>query len=159
MLKIIRAETDNHFEEARLLFEEYAVSLRIDLSFQDFDEELANLPDQYSLPNGCLLLAFHEDQIAGCVALRELGGGVCEMKRLYVKPQFRSLRIGGLLAERIIEEAKMLGYSRMRLDTLPSMMQAQSLYKSLGFQEIAPYRFNPVEGTIFMELRLQNQGR
>jgi len=156
MLKILRAETDDDFEQARSLFEEYAASLGIDLGFQHFDEELSNLPAQYSLPNGVLLLAFSEDQTAGCVALRKLDRGVCEMKRLYVNPQFRSLKIGRLLAEKIVEEAQKLGYNRIRLDTLPSMTQAQSLYKSLGFREIVPYRFNPVEGAVFMELRLQN---
>jgi ribosomal protein S18 acetylase RimI-like enzyme len=159
MLKVIRAETDDHFEQAGLLFEEYAASLGIDLRFQSFDEELLNLPGQYSPPCGCLLLAFYENHAAGCVALRRLNDGVCEMKRLYVNPRFRRLKIGRLLAGKIIEEAKKLGYSRMRLDTLPAMMRAQSLYRSLGFREIAPYRFNPVEGTIFMELQLQNQGK
>ena len=156
MLKIIRAETNDDFEQARLLCEEYAASLGIDLSFQHFDEELLNLPGQYSPSNGCLLLACYENQTAGCVALRRLDRGVCEMKRLYVKPQFRSLKIGMLLVEKIIEAARKLEYSRMRLDTLSSMVRAQALYKSLGFQEIVPYRFNPVEGTVFMELRLHN---
>lgn len=156
MLKILRAETDDDFEQARPLFEEYAASLGIDLGFQRFDEELSNLPAQYSLPNGALLLAFSEDRTAGCVALRKLEGSVCEMKRLYVKPLFRSLKIGRLLAEKIVEEAQKLGYNRIRLDTLPSMTQAQSLYESLSFREIVPYRFNPAEGAVFMELRLQN---
>jgi len=157
MLNIIRAENDNHFEEARLLFEEYAASLDVNLSFQHFDEELANISSQYSPPNGSLLLAFSEDQTAGCIALRRLSEGACEMKRLYVKPQFRSLKLGRLLAEKIIKEARRLGYERMLLDTLPSMAKAQGLYKTLGFREIAPYRFNPVEGTVFMELQLENQ--
>ena len=159
MPNIIRAETDDHFEEARSLFAEYAASLGIDLGFQHFDEELMDLTAQYSLPNGCLLLAFHGDETAGCVALRRLDGDVCEMKRLYTKPRFRSLKIGRLLVEKIIEEARRLGYGRMRLDTLPSMVRAQALYKSLGFGEIAPYRFNPVGGTVFMELRLEAQGK
>src|SRR4028118_1188281 len=106
MLNIIRAETDGHFEQARLLVEEYAASLGIDLGFQQFDEELANLAAQYSMPHGCLLLACSDNQIAGCVALRRLDRSVCEMKRLYVTPQFRSLKIGRLLAEKIIDEAK-----------------------------------------------------
>lgn len=158
MLNIIRAETDDHFEQAKSLFAEYAASLGVDLGFQRFDEEMANLPGQYSPPNGCLLLAFDGDRTAGCVALRKLDGDVCEMKRLYVKPKYRKLKLGRLLVEKIVEEARRLGYSLMRLDTLPSMVQAQSLYKSLGFREVAPYRFNPVEGSVFMELRLQNQG-
>lgn len=158
MLKVVRVVISHHFEQASSLFEEYAASLDVDLRFQHFDEELSNLPAQYSLPDGCLLLAFHEDLTAGCVALRRLDDGVCEMKRLYVKPQFRGLKIGRLLAARIIEEAQRLGYSRIRLDTLPSMAQAQVMYKSLGFREIAPYRFNPVGGTVFMELILESRG-
>lgn len=154
MLKIVQVETDNNLEQARLLFESYAVSLGIDLSFQNFEEELANFPAGYNLPNGNLLLAIHENQVAGCVALRKLDDDICEMKRLYVLPQFRKLGIGKLLAEAVIAEARKLKYRRMRLDTLPSMTQAQALYKSLGFKEIAPYCFNPVEGTIFMELKL-----
>lgn len=156
MLNIVRAETDDHFTQARSLFEEYAISLGIDLGFQHFDQELANLASQYAPPNGRLLLAFSEDRLAGCVALRRLDGSVCELQRLYVKPQFRSLKIGRVLAEKIIGEAQKLGYGRMRLDTLSAMVQAQSLYRSLGFDEIAPYYFNPVKGAVFMELRLQD---
>lgn len=154
MLKIIRADSDDHFGKAHALFEEYAALLGIDLSFQRFDEELSNLATVYSPPNGSLLLAFYQDQTSGCVALRKLEEGICEMKRLYVKPQFRNLRIGNALAKGIIDEARRLGYNRMRLDTLPSMARAQALYKSLGFHEIAPYRFNPVDGTVFMELAI-----
>ena len=155
MLKIIRVEKNEHLEQARLLFEEYAASLGIDLSFQNFDEELANLPDGYTLPSGCLLLATCEKQMAGCIALKKLDNDTCEMKRLYVLPQFRKLGIGKLLTEAVIEEARKLGYKRIRLDTLPSMIRARNLYKSLGFEEIAPYRYNPVEGTSFMELILE----
>ena len=158
MLNIVRAETDAHFGKAKLLFTEYAASLGVDLGFQRFEEELSNLPGQYLPPNGCLLLAFDENRTAGCVALRRLEDGVCEMKRLYVKPQFRGLRLGRVLAERITEEARRLGYSRIRLDTLSSMRQAQGLYESLGFRVIAPYRFNPIEGAVYMELRLRNLG-
>ncbi len=154
MLKIIRADSDDHFGKAHALFEEYAALLGIDLSFQRFDEELSNLATVYSPPNGSLLLAFYQDQTSACVALRKLEEGICEMKRLYVKPQFRNLRIGRALAKGIIDEARSLGYNRMRLDTLPSMAWAQALYRSLGFHEIAPYRFNPVDGTVFMELRI-----
>ena len=154
MLKIVRADSDDHFKQAHALFKEYAALLGIDLSFQRFDEELLNLATVYSLPNGSLLLAFYRNQTSGCVALRELENGICEMKRLYVKPEFRNLRIGDSLAREIIDEGRRLGYSRMRLDTLPSMVRAQALYKSLGFREIAPYRFNPVDGTLFMELAI-----
>jgi ribosomal protein S18 acetylase RimI-like enzyme len=154
MIKIVQVESENYFVRAKLLFEENAVSLDIDLSFQNFEEELANLPKDHSPPKGCLLLAFQENQTAGCIAIRKLVGETCEMKRLYVLPQFRKLGIGKLLAKAVIEQACKLGYKRMRLDTLSSMRQAQLLYKSLDFREISPYRFNPIEGTVFMELDL-----
>jgi len=154
MLKVVQVETDSHLEQARLLFEEYAVSLGIDLSFQNFEEELTNLPNDYIPPDGCLLLAIDKTRTAGCIALRKLNDDTCEMKRLYVLSQFRRLGVGKLLAEAVVAQARKIGYRRMRLDTLPSMMQAQALYKSLGFKEIAPYCFNPIEGTMFMELEL-----
>ena len=154
-LEIVPARTTQLLAQARALFKEYGAWIGIDLSFQNFEEELANLPAGYRPPEGCLLLALARGEAAGCVAVRKLKTGVCEMKRLYVKPQFRGMRIGKALAEAAIEEAKRLGYERMRLDTLPSMTRAQELYLSLGFQEIAPYRFNPVEGTVYMELKLK----
>ena len=135
------------------LFREYGQSLGIDLSFQRFDEELAAMPGEYAEPRGTLLLARIGDAAAGCVGLRPLEDGVCEMKRLYVRPAFRGLRIGDALARELIEAARLRGYARMRLDTLPSMAPARRLYEELGFQRIAPYRFNPIEGTAFMELR------
>ena len=154
-VKIVPARTAQLIDQVRALFEEYAAWIGIDLSFQNFEEELANLPAGYTPPEGCLLLALVGGEAAGCLAVRELETGVCEMKRLYVKPQFRGMRIGKALAEAAIEEAKRLGYERMRLDTLPPMTRAQGLYLSLGFQEIAPYRFNPVEGAVYMELKLK----
>jgi ribosomal protein S18 acetylase RimI-like enzyme len=159
MLQVIRAETEADFAAARALFEEYAASLGVDLCFQNFAEELASLAQQYGAPGGCLLLALAQNQPVGCVALRRLEEQICEMKRLYVKPPFRHLKIGQTLVERILAEARTRGYNRMRLDTLPAMTSAQKLYQSFGFQVIAPYRFNPVAGTIFMELHLHEQSK
>jgi ribosomal protein S18 acetylase RimI-like enzyme len=133
---------------------EYADSLGFDLSFQDFESELAALPGDYAPPGGRLLLAYRGSYLAGCVALRPLGPDVCEMKRLYVRPNCRGCGVGRALAERLIAEARQIGYRRMRLDTVPSMVRAQSLYSSLGFAEIAPYRHNPIPGTTFLELVL-----
>ncbi len=154
MLRIFKAETDKDIESARTLFVEYANSLDFDLDFQNFDKELADLPGEYSLPRGCILLAEHKGQPTGCIALRPLSDQICEMKRLYVRPQFRGLGIGRALAEAIIEQAQKIGYSCMRLDTIPSMKTARALYESLGFNQINPYRYNPIEGAEFMELKL-----
>jgi ribosomal protein S18 acetylase RimI-like enzyme len=157
MLKIFPVETDEDIELAKELFEEYADSLGIDLGFQNLKEELANLPGFYARPEGCILLARYNEEIAGCVALRKLSDGICEGKRLYVRPQFRGLKIGRKLAEAVITEARRLGYTRIRGDTIPSMQVAQALYASLGFKEISPYRYNPIEGAVFIELSLVSQ--
>ena len=154
MLSIIQARDSGEVQRARTLFEEYAASLNFDLCFQNFDQELNNLPGEYSPPQGCILLAMQHEQPAGCVALRGLDDGVCEMKRLYVRPAYRGLGIGKALTAAIIAEARRTGYKKMCLDTVPSMYEAQGLYESLGFQDIEPYRYNPVCGTRFMELRL-----
>ena len=156
MLEIVSVKTQEDLQQTRLLFEEYAGSLDFTLSFQNFEEELANLPGDYAPPEGCLLLAWWNDQIAGCVALRELNRERCEMKRLYVRPQFRSLEIGKTLAGEIIEEARKVGYTWMRLDTVPSMKRARALYESLGFKRIPPYRHNPIAGVVFLELQLSS---
>ena len=154
MLRILEIKTKGDLFEVRNLFEEYADSLGIDLDFQGFNEELAELPGEYGSPDGCLLLALWKEQVAGCVALRKFSPGICEMKRLYTKPQFRGLGIGRALCEEVIGWARRLGYERMRLDTLPTMEEAKGLYGSLGFREVEPYRFNPVEGASFLELTL-----
>ena len=154
MLRILQAETGKDLKFVRTIFKEYAASLDFDLDFQGFREELNSLPGQYASPGGRLLIAMYGDKPAGCIALRKLSHGVCEMKRLYIKPQFRGLGIGRALTEAIIEEAKRIQYSRMRLDTVPSMEEARALYVSLGFKEIKPYRYNPIEGSQFMELSL-----
>lgn len=152
--EILRVSEGELLDHVRTLFEEYRAELGIDLCFQNFDEELKNLPAGYAPPTGSLLLGTVNNEIAGCVGARKFDERVCEMKRLYVRPEFRGGKIGRHLAESIIEEARSLGYERMRLDTLPSMIRAQKLYESLGFKPITPYRFNPQAGTVFMELDL-----
>lgn len=153
-MELVHASSKVHLDIARELFLEYAASLAFDLDFQNFQEELETLPGEYRPPEGRLLLATVEGRPAGCVALRKLAEGICEMKRLYVRPEYRGFQIGRVLATAVIEEARQIGYCRMRLDTVPEMDIAMKLYRSLGFQPISPYRYNPIEGAIFMELSL-----
>jgi putative acetyltransferase len=139
----------------RELFLEYAQSLGVNLCFQNFEEELAGLPGHYAPPDGRLLLAEYEGQLAGCVALHQWEPGVCEMKRLYLRPSFRGKRLGRVIAETIIAEARNIGYRHMRLDTIePIMKDAVEMYRKLGFKEISPYRPNPIAGAMYMELQL-----
>ena len=154
MVEIVFGHTGANLDEAQQLFREYAASIGISLDFQNFEKELASLPGSYAPPKGRLLIARWNDEIAGCIALRELSNGACEMKRLYVRPQFRGLGIGKALCERLIQEAQKMGYKRMRLDTLPFMTAARGLYLSLGFKEIESYTYNPIEGASYLELEL-----
>lgn len=153
--EIIQAHSAEHIDRARELFREYEAWIETDLCFQNFEKELAGLPGKYAPPDGRLLLAIQDEQLAGCVALRKIGEGVCEMKRLFVRPAFHGNGLGRQLIERILMEARQIGYERMRLDTLPPQMnKAIALYRKLGFKEIAPYYDNPVPGALFMELEL-----
>ena len=154
MVSIEPATTRDSIAQARILFQEYQTALGVDLGFQDFENELATLPGHYTAPNGRLLLASADGLVVGCVALRPLSDDVCEMKRLFVRPAFRASGLGRMLAERVIGEARSIGYRRMFLDTLPSMGRAQQLYDALGFREVAPYRYNPVAGTKYLSLDL-----
>lgn len=157
-MKLFQAESAEDVRRARELFEEYAAWLGVDLCFQNFAQELAELPGAYAPPDGRLLLALIEGRLAGCVAFRRIGADACEMKRLYLREEFRGRGAGKRLAVAAIEEARKAGYARMRLDTLPNMMQqAVDVYRALGFQEIEPYYHNPTEGTLFLELELQDK--
>jgi putative acetyltransferase len=151
--RIVHAR-DRDIDAARELFREYAASLGHDLEFQGFSEELATLPGGYAPPRGRLLLAWERGAAAGCVALRPIEPGICEMKRLYVRPAYRGAGLGRRLAERIVREARGLGYGRMRLDTLPAMDGARALYQALGFRSIPAYRANPIDRAVFLELML-----
>jgi len=153
-LRIVTVETNEELEIIKELFVEYADSLGFDLDFQDFKQELANLCGDYAPPKGCLLVAKYKGQIAGCVGLKQFSDDICEMKRLYIRPEFRGLGIGRVLAEAIIEQARKIGYTLVRLDTVPTMKVARALYQSLDFKQISQYRYNPIEGAEFMELKL-----
>jgi len=151
----VQAKAPAQIARARELFLEYAQSLGVNLCFQNFEEELAGLPGHYAPPDGRLLLAEYEGQLAGCVAFHQWEPGVCEMKRLYLRPAFRGKGLGRVIAETIIAEARNVGYQRMRLDTIePLMKDAVEMYRRLGFREIAPYRPNPIAGAMYMELHL-----
>jgi putative acetyltransferase len=153
--EIAQAESPTQIAEVRELFVEYAKSLNFSLCFQGFDNELAGLPGDYASPDGRLLLVKHAGELAGCVALHKLDNQICEMKRLYLRSKFRGKGLGRALAKTVIDEARKIGYRRMRLDTVkPVMKEAVAMYRKLGFKEIAPYRENPIEGALYMELEL-----
>lgn len=157
MIDILHAATPDHIATVRELFLEYQRWLGLDLCFQNFSAELSALPGDYVPPSGRLLLALHDALPAGCIALRRMDAATGEMKRLFVRPEFQSLKIGRALTERVIAEARGIGYTHMRLDTLPMMTRAHALYAALGFREIPPYCHNPVPGAIYMELSLNPQ--
>jgi len=154
MLEIIEASSEKSIEHARELFIEYADYIGFDLEFQNFDNEVKMLPKDYAPPKGCILLAFFKKDLAGCVALRPYKDKICEMKRLYVRQTYRGKGIGKALSKKIIEKAKIISFTHMRLDTLPYMKEAITIYLSLGFKEIKPYRYNPIEDAKFFELDL-----
>jgi ribosomal protein S18 acetylase RimI-like enzyme len=156
-MQIFAAHSTGDLAVVRELFVEYAKAIEVDLCFQDFDRELAELPGQYAPPAGRLLLSTDGPNAAGCVALRKIGDGICEMKRLYVRPAFRRNGLGRALAVEIVAAARQIGYERMRLDTLSSMKAAIALYESLGFERIEPYYDNPNPCTVFMELKLAQE--
>ena len=154
MIELIKVKDKEHLAVIRELFLEYAESLGFSLCFQDFDKELAALPGEYAPPNGCLILAVADSKPCGCVALHKLEESICEMKRLYIKPKYRGKGFGKLLVNAVIDEAKKIGYTKMRLDTVPQMKEAINLYRQIGFKEIEPYRENPIDGALYMEMDL-----
>jgi putative acetyltransferase len=154
-LSFAQAESPSQLAEARELFLEYAQSLGFSLCFQNFEKELAGLPGDYAPPEGRLLLADYQGQLAGCVALHKLEAEICEMKRLYLRPQLRGKGLGRAMTNRIIAEARQIGYRRMRLDTVePIMKDAVAMYRKIGFKEVEPYCSNPIAGALYMELQL-----
>lgn len=156
VFELVHVTSEAQLEEVRRLFLEYAEFLGFDLGFQGFEEEIARLPGEYAPPEGRLLLATWGEEPSGCVALRKIGGETCEMKRLFVREQFRGQGLGRILARAIIGEAREAGYRYMRLDTVPKLVNAIGLYRALGFKEIDSYRYNPIDGASFWELDLDH---
>jgi len=154
----VQALSQSELESARELFREYEASIGISLCFQNFEKELADLPGKYSPPSGRLLLAYIDNQLAGCIALRKHDPDTCEMKRLFLRAGFRGMGLGKALVVKIIDEAKSIGYKRLCLDTIPGKMDsAIALYEAIGFQDISPYYDNPVAGARFMQKDLRSQ--
>jgi len=156
--RLVEPDTPELLDATRTIFREYADSLGIDLCFQNFDAELEGLPGDYAAPDGLLLLAFADDELAGCVAMRRLSdvdhANACEMKRLFVRRPFRRFGLGRLLAQALMEQAAAAGYSVMLLDTLDEMESARELYATLGFEEVAPYYYNPIPGAHYLKAQL-----
>ncbi|MGH8014932.1 MAG: GNAT family N-acetyltransferase [Candidatus Zixiibacteriota bacterium] len=153
-VKSVPTDSKAEIQTIRELFLEYAKSLNFDLCFQGFDKEVAGLPGGYAPPDGRLMLALCDRKVAGCVGLQKVTDGVCEMKRLWVRPEFRGRKIGRKLADAIIAESRQIGYTLIKLDTIDTMVEAISMYKSMGFSETSAYRYNPIEGAKYMELKL-----
>lgn len=152
MVEIIEAKSKKDLESAAMLFREYQSFLDVDLCFQDFEQELATLPGKYAEPKGAILIAKQGEDVIGCVGVRPIKDNICEMKRLYVKPENQGASAGKLLAESIIKKAKTLGYKKMQLDTLEKLVPALKLYEQLGFKRINPYYANPLDEVVYLEL-------
>jgi len=154
-MNYIEARSAKHFQDTKFIFSEYQNFIGIDLSFQDFQTELAEIPGNYAAPRGAIILAYENDVCIGCVALRPISDTICEMKRLFVKPEFQGKGIGKELTGRIVKKAKEIGYLKMRLDTLDTMESAMHLYRQIGFNEITPYYHNPIKNARYFECDLQ----
>lgn len=155
-MKIVAATSPEDFDTGKNLFLEYAQSLDFNLCFQNFEQELADIQVQYGIPNGCLLLVKNDGAAVGCVGVRRWKGDIAELKRMYLQPQTRGLGLGKKLLEAALENARLLGYRSIRLDTLPNMTSAIAIYREFGFTNIPPYRDNPFEGTIYLEKTFKN---
>jgi GNAT superfamily N-acetyltransferase len=158
-IEFITPATPEQLAATRLIFQEYAHQLGVDLCFQNFEAELAGLPGDYAPPQGCLLLALVDGEIAGCCAMRPLEtvdyANACEMKRLYVRLAFRGFGLGRQLAEAVLDAARIAGYHSLLLDTLNDMEAARALYEDLGFKDIPPYYHNPIAGAHYLKVDLQ----
>jgi GNAT superfamily N-acetyltransferase len=153
-LSLKKAETAMDFENGKRLFKQYIQSLDFALTFQDVDRELAEIAIEYNAPTGILLLAYNDDKAIACAGVRKIDSSIAELKRMFVDPGYRGLQLGQQLLQMALDATKQLGYTSIRLDTVPSMRSAIKLYESVGFREIDPYRFNPMPGAIFMEKEL-----
>jgi len=151
-MQLIQATTEEQIDTARELFKEYAAELAIDMCFQNFDQELKTLPGKYAQPDGRLLLAYADENLVGCIALRKLDNRTCEMKRLFLRPAFRGKGYGRQMIDKLLEAAREIGYERMWLDSLPGKMDsAIALYRERGFKEIPAYYDNPLEDVVYLE--------